>query len=752
MSSIPSPESLARFSTRRPWLVVSAWVVLILGGLILSTTVGGVLTSSYTNSVATESARADKLVEERIYGTIPGRETVIVQSPEFTVDDPAFRAVVTDLAARLKGMPQSVAAVTTYYETGAPSLVSPDRRTTLIPVQLSGDRTDANERAAPIVDETRRLDGQGGFTVVTGGDGSIGTAFTDTAESDLQKAELLGIPIALLILVAVFGALGASWLPIALSLVSIVLAVGVTAVVGRAFEFSTFAINMITMMGLAVGIDYSLFVVQRFREERRRGLGRDDAIVTAGATASRSVLFSGITVVVALLGMLIVPDNLFRSLGAGAAFVVVVAVLAALTLLPAVLRLYGDRVDSVRIRIPGRRSAPSPAGSAFWARTTGVVIRHPVVSVVLSVGLLLAAAAPYASIRLGQAGVSSLPTDSVAHRAFSILNEQFSAGVIAPTEIAVDAPDVRDPAVGEAEQRLFTRLGQDPVFGQPSSRDASANDLTLITVPLTVDPQGEPAREAISRLRNEYIPAAFDGTAARALVTGATASGIDGTDVISDHTVTVFAFVLGMSFLVLLLVFRSIVVPLKAIVMNLLSVGAAYGLMVLVFQQGVGATLFGFQESPQIDAWIPLFMFAVLFGLSMDYHVFLLSRIRERFEHTRNNAESVAYGIQTTAGMITGAALIMVAVFAGFASGELVMFQQMGFGLAVAVLIDATIVRVVLVPASMELLGDRNWYLPSWLGWLPALNVDGAGAGRMPAAPAVPPAVGAREELSSHAG
>jgi RND superfamily putative drug exporter len=374
-------------------------------------------------------------------------------------------------------------------------------------------------------------------------------------------------------------------------------------------------------------------------------------------------------------------------------------------------------------KTPARRET----NETFWYRASGIVMRHPLVSVVLSVCLLLAAATPFATIQLGWFGASSLPADSEARRAFDLLESEFSAGVMSPTEIVVTSSEVSSPDVVAAMDRLVATLASDESFAAPFPPHLNeAQTVLVLRVPLAGDPLGSDATEAIGRLRDTYIPAAFADSSARVFVTGATATSVDDTFIITSRTLPAFAFILGLSFLILLLVFRSIVVPLKALVMNLLSVGAAYGLMVLVFQHGIGNELFGFAHVNAIEAWVPLFMFSVLFGLSMDYHVFLLTRIRERFEETGDNGESVRYGVAHTAGMITGAASIMVAVFAGFASGELVALQQMGFGLAVAVLLDATIIRVVLVPASMQLLGARNWYFPNWLGWLPRLDVEGS--------------------------
>jgi RND superfamily putative drug exporter len=341
-----------------------------------------------------------------------------------------------------------------------------------------------------------------------------------------------------------------------------------------------------------------------------------------------------------------------------------------------------------------------------------------------SAGLLVALTIPFFDIQLGAAGAGTLPESTDSARAFQLLDEDFEVGLVTPVEIVVIADEVSSPEVGDAVSGLVTAMSDEEIFG-PSRRETLNATTALISVPLDADAGSDAATEAVDRLRDTLVPEAFDGVEAEVLVGGIPAMNRDWFATVDTYTPIVFVFVLGLSFLLLLMAFRSIVVPLKAIVMNLLSVGAAYGLLVLVFQDGVGAGVLGFQQVESIEAWVPLFLFTVLFGLSMDYHVFLLSRIKEHFDETRDNVESVAFGIRTTGGIITGAAAIMVVVFSGFALGELVMFQQMGFGLAVAVFLDATIVRTILVPSTMRLLGDRNWYFPSWLEWVPRIQIEG---------------------------
>jgi uncharacterized membrane protein YdfJ with MMPL/SSD domain len=488
------------------------------------------------------------------------------------------------------------------------------------------------------------------------------------------------------------------------------------------------------MIGLAVGIDYSLFIVSRYREERANGLDKLDAITHTGATASRAVFFSGLTVMVALMGMLLLPNTIYRSIGLGAILVVITAVAASLTLLPAVLALMGDKVDALRIR--GRRTGWGRRHSRLWDGITGTVMRRPVVSLVLAGGILMVAALPYFSINEGFSGVSTLPDEVQSKKAFLILEKEFSGGLGSPVEIVIDG-DIT-PSVISSIEEMREALDADPSFGPSTVEINEAGDLALVSAPLSGDMSSDAALDAVRKLRNEVVPRLFNDGPVDVLVGGDTAYNVDYLDQTTLYTPIVFLLVLGLSFVLLTVAFRSLVIPAKAMAMNLLSVGAAFGLVVLFFQQGVGpdfvkdiAGWLGFGQVEAIEAGLPLFMFAVLFGLSMDYHVFLISRIRERFDRTGDNAGSVAYGLRTSGALITGAAAIMVAVFAGFAAGPLVGLQQMGFGLAVAVALDATIVRSVLVPATMKLLGNRNWYLPSWLEWLPQISIEGRAAPEM---------------------
>lgn len=645
-----------------------------------------------------------------------------MRSATLTVDDPAFRAQVDAIVQRLRGMPEQLDPTTvgSYYDTGVEQLVSSDRRTTLVPMLLVGALDDSPEKVNAI-EAAIHGTAQPDFTVLMDGFASLNEAFTRAAEHDLS-AETRVLPIAFVILVLVFGAVVAAMIPMAIAFVAIFIAFGLVTLISEQWPLSTFVQNMVLLIGLAVGIDYALFVVERFREERGKGRAVNDALGVAGDTATRAVFFSGVTVVIALMGLLIVPTNIFRSFGVGASIVVILSVAASLTMLPAILSLLGDRVNMLSIPLIGaRRSHEHDTNSGAWAAIARAVMARPVISAVLSAGLLIVLAIPYFSIQLGASGPASIPPEYEVRQAFEILNEEFSAGRLAPTNIVVTAGDVTAPAV----QTPLAALVADPeieVISEPLVNPEGNIALFSVTVP--GDTAGDRAIATMKRIRNEHVPATFAGVDAQVLVGGQTALQSDFFHLVKVYTPIVFIFVLSFSFVLLLLVFRSIVVPLKAIIMNLLSVGAAYGVLVAIFQKGWLAGPLGFQTVPEIEAWLPLFMFTVLFGLSMDYHVFLLSRIRERFDETHNNTESVAYGVRSTANIITGAAAIMVAVFSGFAFGSLVMFQQIGVGLAVAIFLDATVVRTVLVPSTMRLLGDRNWYLPPWLRWVPDLRVE----------------------------
>ncbi len=754
MASPFSTEGLAGASARRPWLVVAAWLlILIVAGVYTARTLGSSVSTDITFSNNPDSTVGlNKIDEAGLDEEASIGETIVIRSLDgTTVDDPAFeektqatvaavRALIDEWRADAGVEPepalslQHTPSVLSYYELkpfNVPEieqLVSKDQQKLIVPVSFLPSIFDDVE-IDRFLDALHELSDDR-FEVVSAGTLSINERYSTIAEEDLIRGEMIGVPIAVIILVLVFGAVMAPLLPLTLAIFSIGIALGIVALLGHVLSLNLFIQNMVTMIGLAVGIDYALFVVERYREERTAGFSRQRAIERAGATSSKAVVFSGITVVLALAGVILIPTNLFQSLGLGAVIVVLVAVLANLTLLPALLSLLGDRINWPRRHkvadFDPNHSTEQQAYTGFWGGITRRVIARPVVSAVVAAGLLVALAVPVLDMDTGFVGPESMPASDV-RTAYDLLNSEFSAGLLSPVEIVVEGDrDALEPALAELERMMQESGDVAPLVEAPVWSDD--NRTAVLSTTLLVPGASEEAYDTIRWLRGEAIPATIGEAGGDAWVTGDPAFNLDFTDMVNDYTPWVFAFVLGLSFVLLLLAFRSIVVPFTAIVMNLLSVGAAYGLMVLVFQKGFGADLFGFTQTPIIESWIPILLFCVLFGLSMDYQVFLLSRIREHYDITGRNRESVAVGLRATAKIITGAALIMVVVFGAFASGGMVMLQQIGFGLAVAVFIDATVIRSVLVPSVMVLIGDRNWYLPSWLAWLPDLRIEGEAA------------------------
>ncbi|HZD01884.1 MAG TPA: MMPL family transporter [Actinomycetes bacterium] len=722
-----SPQGVARWSARRRFTVIGIWVGLFLvGGLLTSRYLSGALTTQAQFTNDPDSKQAQQLLEQRLSGPRRANEVVIVRSDSKTVNAPEFKAYVQRLKADLDALkPGVVQQATDPYQAGG-RFVSKDRHATLIPVTMAGSLDQADKHIDQVLERTLHAQHPDGFTVWVAGEATAAKDSNTIAEQDLRQGETIGIVAALVILIVVFGTVAAGVLPVVLAIMAIGVALGLVSLLGLAFDLSFFITNMITMIGLAVGIDYSLFTVSRYREERARGRDKLAAIGAAGGTANRAVFFSGMTVVLALAGMLLNPTTIFRSIAAGAIIVVLVAVAASLTLLPALLAVMGDRVNALRVPVLfRRRQADVERTHGLWAMVARRVMARPVVSLVAAAGVLTVLAVPLFGIRTGFSGISTLPDDIQSKQAFTVLSRDFSGGLTSPAQIVVDG-QVRSPAVTAAIGRLRAALQRDRAYGPSTLTINQAGNLALVSVPVNGDPSSQAATAAVRHLRRVTIPTAFAGVDASVKVGGETAGGIDFFDLTHFYTPFAIAFVLTLSFLLLMVVFRSVILPLLGVVLNLLSAGAAYGLLVLVFQHGVGAGVLGFQQVDTIESWLPLFLFSVLFGLSMDYQVFLLSRIQERHNHSGDNRDAVSFGLRTTGGIITGAAVIMVAVFAGFAAGRLTMLQQLGFGLAVAVLIDATLVRSVLVPAAMRLLGKWNWYLPSWLGWLPQLRIEGA--------------------------
>ncbi len=698
MSGQGITERLARASASRPRRTLALWGVGVLAALVLVATSLHGLTSNAHVVGTPESTKASNEIGQAFPPTpaqakLEVSDVVVVSSSRYRIDEPQFRAFVSNLVRDLRATGKTYNLRSYLDSRNAP--VSRDRHATLVQLLLGSDS------AAKPVEAVVEKENGGAFSASITGDHSVGYDFGKQSQKDLENGELaFGLPAALIVLVLVFGAVVAGLVPVLLAILSILVALGLVALLSLEFTLSVFIVNMLTGMGLALGIDYSLFVVSRYREERALGLAKEDAIAHAGATASRAVLFSGSTFVVALFGMLLVPTTIMRSLAAGAIVVGMVSVVAALTLLPALLSVFGDRVNALRVPVIGRNLGRADAiEGRFWRRIVDGVLRRPALFLAVSVAAMLAAASPIFGLHIGASGVSTLPDALPSKQGYLALQRSFP--VQSPYPVNVVAVGGNAAVHGDLV-RLERRLAADPRFGPGAVERSRTADAYLLTAPVRGDAVAGPAVAAVRDLRSHIIPSLFRGSGARVYVGGKTAENVDYFDAATNPTPYVLLFVLGLSLVLLTVAFRSIVVALVSIVLNLLSVGAAYGLLTLVFLHGVGAGFFGFQHVHVVDAWVPLFLFSVLFGLSMDYQVFLMSRIKERYDETGSTQEAVASGVASTARIITGAALIIVVVFAGFARGELVMFQQMGFGVAVALLLDATIIRSVVLPSIAE--------------------------------------------------
>ncbi len=716
-------ELLARATSRHPWRTIAAWIVgLVIAVLAIGAFLGGGLTTEGGAAGNVEFRKAER-AEEKAFPRDPKRNTsdiVVVRSERYSVDDPQFRSTVLGAVEEARSEKLASNAIV-YYRVKDPSLVSGDGHALAIPVLTDEDHIE------DLIGVVKNVDARPDFSASITGDETSDHDFNKLSQDDLKSGELqFGLPAALVVLVLVFGAVIAGVIPLLMAIASIIVGLGLVALLTQAWELSVFVVNMLTGMGLALGIDYSLFVVSRYREERANGRSELDSIGAAGATASRAVLFSGTAFVVAMFGMLLVPNTIMRSLAAGAIIVGAVSVVAALTLLPALIGLLGDRVNALRIPFIGTGAVEGdqPEGR-FWRGIVARVLRRPALSLAIAVALLLAAASPVFALNSGTSGIESLPDQFESKQGLLALQKDFPATRIDPVTVVITG-EKGSPELHPAVERLRAYMEADNNFTTTQARYSRDGRTALVTAPLLADPANKASVQAVRNLRDETLPEVFRGTDLVAHVGGATSENVDYLDSVTDPAPLVFLFVLGLTFILLTIVFRSVAVAVTAVVLNLLSVGAAYGLLVLVFQEGVGSGLFGFTQFDTIEAWVPLFLFSVLFGLSMDYQVFLLSRIKERFDHGEETTEAVAHGVASTARIITGAALIIMVVFLGFAMGDLIMFQQMGFGVAVALLIDATIIRSVILPSAMHLLGRWNWWLPRWLQWLPRVEVEPA--------------------------
>ncbi|MEJ3743975.1 MMPL family transporter [Actinomycetes bacterium KLBMP 9797] len=698
--------TVARFSARHRAAAIVGWLVFVVAATVLSAAIGTIAAqdSDYGNG---ESRRADKMIEAAGFPDRAG-EMVVVQSDALTADAPAFRDAVRDAVAAVEGSGQA--------ENVRADAVSADRHAALVTFDIVGDAETAADRVPPVRDAVATVqDRHPDLYVGQTGAASIDEAISAGLEKDLAVLSALSIPVTLGILIVAFGALLAAVLPLGLALTAFLASLGLLAAASRLVPAADSVTHLMLLMGLAVGVDYCLFYIRREREERARGADPETALAVAAATSGRSILISAATVIIAVAGMFLTNDATFVSLGTGTILVVAVAALGSLTVLPAVLSKLGDRIATRRRR--------RESDSRFWRAVLRVVLRRPGVSAVLATAALAALAAPALTMRTASDGADSFKHDQPALQAYDRVQAAFPGGAD-PGVVVVAAPDVTSaPLTAAIADFKATALATGKLH-EPVTVEVSP-DRTVARISLGLSGTGSDAASeaAVRALRDDVVPSTLLGVdGAKVAVTGEAAQSADFNAALARSVPLVFAFVLGLAFLLLLVSFRSVVVAVTAIVLNLLSVAAAYGALVLVFQQGWGADLLDFTPRGAITNWMPLFLFVILFGLSMDYHVFVLSRIREGYDRGWPNKLAVSRGIRSTAGVITSAAVVMVAVFGLFVTGSMTSMKEMGFGLAVAVLLDATIVRAVLLPSVMALLGDRNWYLPRWLSWLPRLS------------------------------
>jgi putative drug exporter of the RND superfamily len=704
-------QRLARFCYRRRWRVFGGWVVLLVGLFALNSTFGGKFLDEF-DLPGSESQEAVDLMEEHGFDTRAGATGQVV----FKTDDVNDPTVMRDMEALFDEVAEVTApseVVSPYSEEGAHQ-ISQDRTIAYAEVNLS-DRDsdelyDIGEEARAVVADADVP----GTQVELGGD--------IASEQAEFSSEAIGFIAALIILLIAFGSLLAAGLPLITAIFGIVTGIAIVGLVVNVIGMPSFSNQAVAMIGIGVGIDYALFIVTRYREGLSEEMTPECATMRALDTAGRAVLFAGCTVIIAILGLFTIGLDMIRGLAVGISIGVLMTMLASLTLLPAILGFVGTNID--KFGLPHRRRAERASRQTIWYRWSRVIQRRPWTALLLSTAVLIVLTIPLFSMRLGFGDAGNQPTDRTVRQAYDLMSEGFGPGANGPLLLAAETPggqsdlQALDSLSGELNQTEGVAFASRPI---PND----SGDAAIIQVQPTTSPQDNETAHLVNRLRDDVIPEAVAGSTADVKVGGATAAVVDFSRYTAERLPWFIAAVLVLSFLLLTLVFRSLLVPLKAVIMNLLSVGAAYGILVAVFQWGWGVSLLGVGREGPIEAWIPMMLFAVIFGLSMDYEVFLLSRIREEYDRTHDNATAVADGLALTARVITAAAAIMFFVFMSFVLGDDRSLKMFGFGLAMAVLLDATVVRLVLVPATMELLGDRNWWLPQWLDRvLPVVHVE----------------------------
>ena len=715
-----------RWSVQNRRKAIFGWLAFVLVALFVGNAMGKQEIDDADQGVG-ESGRAAQMVADAFpEDENRADEQVLFQSGTSTVSSPRYREAVADVIRRLETT-EHVRNVESPYGSRDPGVISADRRSALVKYEIVGDEEQIADRIdAPTSAVEEEAELHPGLLIEPYGDASIQQAVTESETEDFAKAEKTSLPLTLVILVLAFGALVAAGIPLLLALSGVLATMGLTQVVSHIQPVASGVDNLILLVGLAVGVDYALFYLRRSREYRAAGYGVDASVEAAAATSGHAVLVSGFTVMVSMAGMYLAGIPMFVSFATATIIVVAVSVLGSLTVLPALLSKLGDRVEKGRIPFHGRLRRRS-ARLAVWSRITDRVLRHPKLAVALTGGLLLVLALPTLGMHTALPGTESMSRDIDVVRTWDRAQAAFPEQSI-PVGVVVKADDVTSSEARNAMGKLESAAGarRDLYEGAPTVEISDDRHVATLFFPAAGNGTDDESHDALAYMRETLVPETvgrIDGV--EIAVTGETAAIDDFNSSLKSHLPFVFAFVLTMAFVLLLVTFRSLVIPVKAIVLNLLSVGAAYGLLVTVFQKGWGESLLGFESNGAVTAWLPPFLFVILFGLSMDYHVFILSRIREAYDGGMSTDDAISHGIKSTAGVVTSAAVVMVGVFGIFGTLSSIDMKQMGVGLAFAVLIDATLIRGVLLPASMKLLGERNWWLPRRLDWIPELKHEG---------------------------
>jgi uncharacterized membrane protein YdfJ with MMPL/SSD domain len=700
---------LGGWSVRHRKTAIVGWLLFVIAASMIGAMAGQITMKPEQNG-AGDSLRAEKILADAGIQH-PAGEMVIVhsQTPDGWRDAAGAVAAGVRATGRIDHL--------------QPALAAKDGRDGLVRFEMKGDLETAPDRVQPVLDAVDRVKAAHPEVAIGQfGDASSGKWLNDILGKDFAQAEWTAVPLALGILLIAFGALLAAVLPVGLALTAFIAANGLLAVASHALHLFDTTNSVMMLMGLAVGVDYCLFYIRRERDERAAGHDKETALRVAAATSGRSVLVSGLTVMLAMAGMFLSGLLLFKGFALATMLVVLIAMLGSVTVLPALLSLIGDKVEFGRIPFLNRRRGRRGQSGRLSAAILRPVLARPGIFAVLAAGVLVVLAAPALGMHTEQLRIDQqMSKDTPMVDAYQRISTAFPGGP-APAQVVVQATEIRSPEVSRAIADLKSRAGRDREFGAPVTVTLHASqNIAQIDVPLAGGGSDAVSKHALTTLRDRLVPSTVGGVAT-AYVTGQLAGSVDFNDQLRRDIAPVFVFVTIVTFLLMLVSFRSVVISVTAIVLNLLSVAAAYGVMVAVFQHGWGAGLFGAEPAGAIESWMPLFVFVVLFGLSMDYHVFVVSRIREARDRGLRTRDAVSHGVRSSAGVVTSAAVIMVAIFGVFGTLSMQDMKQMGVGLAVAVLLDATVVRAVLLPSVMAVLGEANWYLPRWLGWLPKIS------------------------------